>query len=45
MDIAKFPLDKLIESALDFLTVHFSFITRTVSKATGAAIDAIVQVV
>jgi glycine betaine/proline transport system permease protein len=42
-DIPKFPLDKLIVDILDFLTNNFSFITKTLSRATGVAIDGIVH--
>ncbi len=41
--VPKFPLAKLVEVSLDFLTTHFSFITKALSKATGVAIDGIVQ--
>lgn len=41
--IAKFPLDKLVESFLDILTENFSFLTKALSHITGNAIDVIVQ--
>ncbi len=42
--VPKFPLDKLIETILNFLTVNFSFITKSLSKVIGNVIEAIVQV-
>ncbi len=40
--IPKFPLAHVIDVALDWLTSHFSFITKALSHATSVAIDGIV---
>lgn len=43
LNVPKFPLDKLIDGFLDVLTSNFAFITKGLSKATGIAIEAIVE--
>lgn len=41
--IPKFPLAHIIDVTLDWLTGHFSFITKALSHVISAVIDAIVQ--
>lgn len=41
-DIPKFPLDKIIDDGLDFITAHLSFVTRGISELAEAGIDALV---
>lgn len=40
--IPKFPLDRLIDQGLDWLTDHVAFITKGISNATEVGIDAII---
>jgi glycine betaine/proline transport system permease protein len=41
-DIPKFPLDRLIDRGLDFVTAHLSFVTRGISDVTESGIEGLV---
>lgn len=43
MPLPKFPLGAMVESTIDFLTEHFAFITKGLSKITEIGIDALVD--
>lgn len=43
LTVPKLPLDAWIDNGLDFLTKHFSFLTKAISNTTETGIDAIVQ--
>jgi glycine betaine/proline transport system permease protein len=41
--IPKFPLDRIIDDGLSYLTTHFAFITKAVSDVTETGIDAVID--
>ncbi|HKK05790.1 MAG TPA: proline/glycine betaine ABC transporter permease [Gammaproteobacteria bacterium] len=42
-DIPRLPLDRMIDSGLDFLTSHFSFVTKAISDVMERGVEAIVD--
>lgn len=42
-DIPKFPLDRIIDRGLDFITAHLSSVTRAISHLAETGIDALVS--
>lgn len=43
ISIPKFPLDRLIDNGLDWLTDHVAFITKGISHVTEVGIDAVIS--
>ncbi len=43
MTIPRIPLDELIEDGLAFLTEHFAFLTRAISRVTETGVEAMVD--